>query len=36
MDLVEIGKGGEEWIVLAHDRYRKRGLVNAAIDERVP
>jgi hypothetical protein len=36
MDLVEIGWGGVDWIVLSQDRYRWRALVNAVMNLRVP
>jgi hypothetical protein len=36
MDLLEIGWGGVDWIGLAQDRDKCRGLVNAAMNLRVP
>jgi hypothetical protein len=36
MDLVEIGWGGVDWIGLAQDRDKRRALVNAVMDLRVP
>jgi hypothetical protein len=36
MDLVVIGWGGVDSIVLAHDRYRWRALVNAVMNLRFP
>jgi hypothetical protein len=36
MDLLEIGVGVVDWIGLAHDRYRWRALVNAAMNLQVP
>jgi hypothetical protein len=36
MDLQEVGGGGMDWIVLAHERERWRVLVNAALNLRVP
>jgi hypothetical protein len=35
MDLVEIGRGGADWIDLARDRNNWRALVNAVMDLRV-
>jgi hypothetical protein len=36
MDLLEIGMSVVDWIGLAEDRYRWRGLVNAVINLQVP
>jgi hypothetical protein len=36
MDLLEIGVSVVDWIVLAHDRYRWRALVNTVMNDRVP
>jgi hypothetical protein len=36
MDLLEIGLSGVDWIGLAQDRYRRRALVNAVMNLRVP
>jgi hypothetical protein len=36
MDLVEVGWGGEGWIVLAQDKDKWRALVNAVMSLRVP
>jgi hypothetical protein len=36
IDLVEIGRGGVEWIGLAQDRYKRRAFVIAAMNLRVP
>jgi hypothetical protein len=36
MDFSEIGLSVVEWIGLAQDRYRCRGLVNAVMNLRVP
>jgi hypothetical protein len=36
MDLVEIGLGELDWIVLAQDRYRGRVHVNTVMDHQVP
>jgi hypothetical protein len=36
MDLLEIGLSVVDWIGLAQDRYRWRGLVNMAMNLQVP
>jgi hypothetical protein len=36
MDLLEIGWGGVDWIGLAQDRDKRRALVNAVTNLRVP
>jgi hypothetical protein len=36
MDLLEIGLNVVDWIGLAQDRYRWRGLVNSVMNLRVP
>jgi hypothetical protein len=36
MDLVEVGWGDVEWIVLAQDRDRWIALVNSVLNLRVP
>jgi hypothetical protein len=36
MDLTEIGRGGMDWIDLAHDRDNWRALVNTMMNLRVP
>jgi hypothetical protein len=35
-DLLEIGVSVMDWIGLAQDRYRRRALVNAVMNLRVP
>jgi hypothetical protein len=35
MDLLELGLGGVDWIVLAQDRYKWRVLVKAVMNLRV-
>jgi hypothetical protein len=36
MDLVGIGLGVVDWVLLAQDRYSWRALVNSAMNLRVP
>jgi hypothetical protein len=36
MDLLEIGWGGVDWIGLAHDRGKRRALVNTVMNLRLP
>ena len=36
MDLLEVGRGGVNWIEMAEDRDRWRALVNAVMELRVP
>jgi CRISPR/Cas system-associated protein Cas7 (RAMP superfamily) len=36
MDLLKIGVNVVDWIGLAQDRYRRRALVNAVMNLRVP
>jgi hypothetical protein len=36
MDLVEVGWGDVDWIVLAQDRHRWRAVVNSVLNLRVP
>jgi hypothetical protein len=36
MDLVEVGRGDVDWIGLAQDRDKWRGLVNAVMNLLVP
>jgi hypothetical protein len=36
MDLEEVGWGGMDWIALAEDRDRRRLLVNAETNFRIP
>jgi hypothetical protein len=36
MNLQEVGCGGKDWIDLAEDRNRRRAIVNAVMNPRVP
>jgi hypothetical protein len=36
MDLLEIGLSVLDWVGLAQDRYRRRALVNAVMNLRIP
>jgi hypothetical protein len=36
MDLLEVRLSAVDWIDLAQDRYRRRALVNAVMNLRVP
>jgi len=36
MNLQEVGCGGKDWIDLAEDRNRRRAIVNAVMNSRVP
>ena len=36
LDLQEMGRGGMDWIEVAHDRDRRRALVNAVMNLRAP
>jgi hypothetical protein len=36
MDLGERGCGGIDWVGLAHDKEKRRALVNAVMNLRVP
>jgi hypothetical protein len=36
MELLEVGLSVVDWIGLAQDRYRRRALVNAVMNLRVP
>jgi len=36
VEVVEMGFGGLDWIDLAQDRDRRRALLNAVVNRRVP